>query len=185
MTVLLAIRKRIVHGSIVAAGLAVVGCSSSQPSPAKPRPVGTPGAPATHEPQTEAEAREASLNAALGKLREEHFQASVVKARDQSQGCYQTLLQEDPKIEVRVVLRLRFDTAGKISDMKFESPPADPAFAKCVKEAWNGVSLPVEEDGDLVVPLRFIPEELCYAGAETPENKQESLGHGQDANDGQ
>ena len=54
--------------------------------------------------------------------------------------------------------------------MKFDSPPADPAFAKCVKEAWKGVSLPVAKDGDLVVPLHFIPETPGAAESKLPEN---------------
>jgi hypothetical protein len=144
---------------IAGCGAALVACGSSSPPPG----AASPKAPGLVREEPGAAERgdsaDASLDSAVGKLREEQFQASVSTAREQSHGCYRDLLKQEPEMDVRVVLRLRFDITGNISDMKFDSPPADPAFAKCVKEAWYGVSLPVERDGDLVVPLRFIPEE--------------------------
>ena len=153
------------RGVVLAACLAALAAcgSPATAAPAAPTTPTTRGAP---EPVPDhgakavrdAQGADASLDVALGKLREEQFQVSVAAAREKSQACYSELLQKRPEIEVRVVLRLRFDITGKISDMKFDSPPADPSFAKCIEAAWYGVSLPVEKDGDLVVPLHFIPE---------------------------
>ncbi len=155
----------------IACTAAALGCGSSQPAPVSPTPSEEADARQEAAAAKDAQAGEASLNAALAKLSEEAFQNSVAAAQAKSRDCYEKLLQEEPGVEIRVVLQLRFDIAGKISDMKFDSPPTDPAFAKCVQEAWKGVSLPVAKDGDLVVPLHFIPEKPGAAESKFRENQ--------------